>query len=376
MLRSATALSLIALLAACNDGQPFEFDGTETEEIEEIEDIEQENEEDELAEAEDIESAAFALLDEATRLGGSETTSSAGASIERQEAIAEEGPGGGGFLASVEFVPEDDTFIVDGLGFDGENTYAASSVIANVGGYQVFEAELEAPDFLTGDPIGQVGAYRAVYGESINNVDGVPQTSFAIVRTGGFVGYGFGGFIIERQGGVTIPESGQAVFNGDYAGVRVFENLGGLEHTTGDVQIAIDFEDFNTNAAVNGSLTNRAAFDINGVPIPLGGDGELILPDLNFLVQGGSQSILSTGELAGGVRSVASTPEGGLEVYEEGNYYAILSGDLTSGNGGEIVGVLVVESEDPRFASDDPDDPNAVVVTAQETGGFIVYRGE
>ncbi len=43
----------------------------------------------------------------------------------------------------------------------------------------------------------------------------------------------------------------------------------------------------------------------------------------------------------------------------------MIAGDATDpSDGGEIVGVIVIESEDPRYEG----------VTAQETGGFILYR--
>jgi hypothetical protein len=52
-------------------------------------------------------------------------------------------------------------------------------------------------------------------------------------------------------------------------------------------------------------------------------------------------------------------------VYETGTYAGIIAGDLTDVNdGGEIVGVLVIESEDSRFTG----------VNFQETGGFIATR--
>ena len=187
------------------------------------------------------------------------------------------------------------------------------------------------------------------------------------MRTGGYVGYGFGGFIYERNGEVVLPDagSGQAVFTGDYAGMRVFDGQGGLEFTRGDMEVAIDFNDFNANEAVRGVLTNRAAFDVDGNRIQLGGtDDDLVLPDLPFVIQEGAQSLNDDGEIAGEVANSRVTDSGSVEPYEAGTYYGIIAGDLTDRNdGGEIVGVLVIESTDPRFD-----------IQVQETGGFIVYR--
>ncbi len=53
-----------------------------------------------------------------------------------------------------------------------------------------------------------------------------------------------------------------------------------------------------------------------------------------------------------------------IDPYEEGFYYGIIAGDKTSGGGGEIVAILVFESDDPRYDN----------VSVQETGGFILLR--
>lgn len=272
---------------------------------------------------------------------------------------------GGGYVTDVSYDPASDTFTVDNLAFDGANVYQRGSPVGSMNGYAVYEADLFAQDSLTGSPIGQIVPYRALLGISENTVDGEARTSFAIVRTGGYVNYGFGGFIYERNGDVVLPTSGQAIFTGDYAGMRVFTNSGGLEYTRGDMAVAIDFEDFNSGAAVRGSISNREAFDINGNPIALGtGEDQLQLPVLTFVIQEGVSVLTENGEMTGELTSSIVNESGALEVYESGTYYGILAGDTTAADGGELVGVIVIESEDPRFEG----------VTAQETGGFILYR--
>lgn len=270
---------------------------------------------------------------------------------------------GGGFVEDVSYNRASDTFTVDNLAFDGANVYSRDTEVASLGTtdnpavYNVYAAEPVAYDD-DGDPIGQF-QYRAIYGVSANRTDeGDPVSRFAIVRTGDYADYGFGGFIYERNGGVDLPTSGQAVYDGDYAGIRVFDGQSGLEYTQGDVVVAVDFEDFNEGSGVQGRISNREAFDVNGNPIALGGDGELILPDLTFDV--GPGVVSANGEISSTLKSYTVADGGALEVYEEGTYYAIVGGEGAS----EIVGVFVVESEDPRFSD----------VTAQETGGFIVYR--
>jgi hypothetical protein len=336
--RYLSFLLCLGLLSACGDGQPF-FD-------------------DEVAEEPGEDGG-----DDGTGielLPGTEDPSP-NRGIFRYEARDDNG---GGLVSDVSYNSRRDVFTVDNLAFDGPNTYQRGDDVASLGNYAVYEADIVVDDFLTGEQIDQVVPYRAILGISRNEVDGEPRTSFAIVRTGGYVGYGFGGFVLERNGGVVLPTSGQATFSGDYAGVRVFNGAGGLEYTTGDMTIDIDFDDFNANDAVKGVLENREAFTSDGDPIPLGGEDELVLPDLPFVVQEGSPTLDENGELRGSLSNTIINEDGTREIYESGTYYGIISGVTTENPGGEIVGVLVFESEDPRF--DDVD--------VQETGGFIVYR--
>ena len=189
----------------------------------------------------------------------------------------------------------------------------------------------------------------------------LPVSRFAIVRTGSYADYGFGGFVYERNGSVTLPSSGQALFTGTYGGMRVFQNRGGMEYTRADVRVSIDFDDFNAGNGVRGILFNRAAFDINGNPVATGtGEGQLQLPTLSFVI--GPGVMTDDGEISSGVTSSILNPDSGAyELYESGTYYGIIAG---AGADMEIVGVIVMTSEDPRSEG----------VTAQETGGFIVYR--
>lgn len=284
--------------------------------------------------------------------------------IARGDIVRAEIPGdGGGLVSSVIYDSSNDTFLVDGLAFDGLNVYARGTPVSQLNGFAVYEADLVTPDSLTGDPIGQAVPYRALYGVSETTLsNGDPRTSFAIVRTGAYTGYGFGGFIYERNGSVTLPVTGQAIYTGDYAGVRVFDGAGGLEYTTGDMFIQIDFDDFDSNDGIYGEISNRQAFDVNGDEIPLGGEGQLILPTVQLTVEQGDNDLLANGEFSGA--GVSLDLDG--EAYETGSYFAVIAGDATAvGDGGEIVGIIVIESDDPRF-----DD-----VSAQETGGFILTRG-
>lgn len=273
--------------------------------------------------------------------------------------------------------PEDDTFYVEGLAFDGDQPdgteYARARYPAgspNAGetiplgtGFAAYEGPSTVPDFLTGTDVEQL-QHRAVYGESSSG-----NARLAIVRTGSYLEYGFGGFIYQRDGAVTLPTEGQATYGGGYAGLRDFDGQGGLEYVVGDMQVDIDFNGFAGNCspavcanAVKGTVTNRHVMDMDGIDITSAiaeaiTTGRSTLPTLNFTI--GTGVMDRNGEITGGVTSSANG-----RVFEEGRYYAVMSGDHTSGSGGEIVGIVVVEGQDPRAAG----------VTFRETGGFIVER--
>ena len=286
-------------------------------------------------------------------------TESSTQSIERYEVL--DGMGGG-YAEKISYDKATDTFKVDNLAFDGNNSYARGSAISTLGGYMVFDGKSTVTDSFGGKTIDQF-IHRAIYGISDSG-----DTEFGIVRTGEYGGYGFGGFVYMRNGDVTIPTTGQAGYDGKYAGVRVFQNKFGIELVEGDVKLGIDFRDFNDGYGVKGEIYNRVAFDSDGNPITLAGDvysREVHMPDIKFLVGPGVMS--DNGILEGGVASYAANNAGAVLPFEEGKYYGIMSG--TDAN--EIVGIIVVESKDPRHGS--PWDPqNAVKV--QETGGFIAYR--
>ena len=81
------------------------------------------------------------------------------------------------------------------------------------------------------------------------------------------------------------------------------------------------------------------------------------LPVLTFSVRPGVMD--ANGEIAGGIGSYYNDG-GAAETFETGEYYAIVAGE----DGSEVVGVIVVTADDPRFDG----------VTVRESGGFILYR--
>ncbi|RYH10132.1 hypothetical protein [Tropicimonas sp. IMCC6043] len=328
----ALLLALFGMLAACGDG-----DGTNP--------VNRPGEE---------ETDGGGSEEEETVLPGTKNPTSDG-SITRYE--EQDDTSGNGYAQSVSYDSSTDTFYVDNLGFDAANVYKRDDQVASLGSYRVYEASDTFYDSMTGKPISQLTPYKAIHGVSRTG-----QTQFAIVRTGAYIDYGFGGFLYARNGSVTLPTAGQATYAGDYAGLRDFKARGDLEYVTGDMTVDIDFEDFNDGDAVKGRVFNRRVYAMDGTDITdqiVGAiEGATALPSLVFEIGPGVTT--EAGEISGGVTSTYYNDKGALEQYEGGNYYAIVSGK----NAEEIVGVIVVESEDPRFEG----------VTARETGGFILYR--
>lgn len=279
---------------------------------------------------------------------------SANGAIFRREARSD--GDGNGYAEGFAYDGATDTFTVDNIAFDGDSGYTVVRDIAGnrlgMGPFSVFEAEATVVDGLTSTDIDQL-TYRALYAVG---PDG--NTSIAIVRSAAYVNYGFGGFIYQREGGVTLPTSGQALYTGtnNYGGLRDFNGQGGLEYVRGDAEVTIDFADFNTGSGVRGVIKNRRIFDMNGVEqtqaiLAAMGGGLAILPELRFLIDDGVLD--ANGELTGEVFSTS----GGI--FTEGNYYAVLSGD----NAETITGVIVVTGDDPRGD-----------YTVRETGGFFAVR--
>ena len=320
---------------------------------------------------------------------GVEGTDSANGSLERYEARDNNG---NGYAESITYDKVKDEFFVDNLAFDGANSaYKRGTAIKNIGGanglntgaYAVYEGPASFPDSATGDPIRQF-EHRAIYAESRNaTAAGDPRTRFAIVRSGAYTGYGFGGFVYAREGTTTIPRptietpsEAQGIFTGDYAGIVDYDGTGGMMLSTGEMELVIDFQDFNDgNAngdAVRGYVTDRTFYNTAGNDVTdsylaalnshldYTSGGYTEVPSLTFTIAPGAT--LDNGEITGGVGNTVRNGTGDSVTNEDGTYYAVLAGDANTADS-EVVGVLVVE----HAISD--------TVTQRETGGFIVYRG-
>jgi hypothetical protein len=293
----------------------------------------------------------------------------AGASISRYE---EKDSSGNGYVkdSDISYDSVNDKFHVNNLAFDGDNSYTRVGFQFDrtplkpagvLGDFGVYEAVSQVIDPVTGNPLPNL-QYSALRGVSTTG-----RTQFAIVRSGSFVEYGFGGFVLARNGSVNLPTTGGATYSGTYAAMRDFQGRGGLEYVDGTMTMAIDFEDFDQGAGVIGSISNRQIYDVAGNNITAdflagltdsSGLPQTALPVLEFYLGPGTMD--KNGEMEGKVNSQIDNDTGGQDVYEDGKYYAILAGD----NASEVVGIVVVTSDDPRFDG----------VTARETGGFVLYR--
>jgi len=294
------------------------------------------------------------------------TSPSPSGTIVRREATSTDSTEtGNGYVEDVTYDSGTDTFTVTGLAFDGGNVYqrgTSVSSLGQLGQFAVYEADSTYADDVTGTAISQF-SHRALYGRSTSG-----NTEFAVVRTGAYASYGYGGFLYQRNsaGAVTLKTSGQANYAGQYGGLRDFDGAGGLEYVDGDMTIAIDFDAFADGEAVDGRVRNRSIYDVNGNDITSDVVTALnteystsltTLPVMTFTID--PDALDANGEMSSGVTSTV-----GGEAFEEGNYYAVLSGDMTAGGNDEIVGIIVVTADDPR----------ADGVTVRETGGFLLYR--
>jgi len=303
-------------------------------------------------------------------------------SIVRREArgAADSANQGDGYANNFRYDQTNDTFYVEGLAFDGNQPGGAEysrSPVPLGSGFAAYEGPSTVQDSLTGVPIEQL-VHRVVFKRGETGPDGTPLTELAIVRTGSYSNYGFGGFIYQRNGNVVLPSQGQAQYSGNYAGLRDFNGVGGIEYVTGDTSIAIDFNGFSGNCtasrctdAVRGSVSNRRVYNMNGTDITSAVVGAINtednatlteLPVLTFRI--GTGVLDRNGEIVGTLNSNFVNNEGRVVAYENGNYYAIMAGDHTANPGGEIVGIVVVEGENR----------SAPGTGFRETGGFIATR--
>ncbi len=360
------SLALIAGLAACSGGNPF--------------DDPDENPDDGVTTPVEEGEEGTGIERDGIPPGTTNATPDSGLFRSEAKGGADSGDG---FAQGVSYDSTRDEFTVDNLAFDGDAPYTRVAADINGDGtidpirdlndrFAVYEAPVLANDPVTGDAIDQF-TYRAVYGVSRNrtrdadgNATTTPTTEFAIVRTGSYENYGFGGFIYQRNNGVTLPNNLQARYRGRAGGLRDFDGSSTLQYTTANVVIDVDFDDFNDSEnvrgdGVKGNITGRKVYNLNGQEVASDGttNGPLGLPNVGFVI---SPDVLdSNGEI---VTDIFSLDGEGARV-EEGKFYAVMSGE----NPDEIVGVYVLEG------SPGDSDAAGALGTGRDTSGFIIYRG-
>lgn len=367
MKNNIISLALVAGLAACSGGNPFD----------DIEDTTPPS----VPDGEMIGDGEGTGIEREGIPPGTAAPTPRAALFRSEPRVAGNGPDrGNGFATGMQYNSASDTFTVDNIAFDGDTPYARVDADGNpnvvtslntnssgTGEFAVYEGPRTSIDPVSGEEVLNF-TYRAVYGVSRNkiaNADGsasqTPTTQFAIVRTGSYVDYGFGGFIYQRDTNVALPDQLTATFSGKSAGLRDFQNSGGLQYTTADIRVDVDFQDFNDGVGIRGDgvkgvIFNRQVFDLAGNDISSSvaatlREGVTSIPNAVFVV--GPDVLDDNGDIITELRS--QFPNG--DIYEEGKFYAIVSGSDPD----EIVGVFVLESR-------------GLDVTSRDTGGFIVYR--
>ena len=123
--------------------------------------------------------------------------------------------------------------------------------------------------------------------------------------------------------------------------MRDFNDAGGLQYTTAQVNINIDIEDFDDGAGVQGVIYDRRVYDLDGedvtgVVADSINEGMATLPPATFVV--GPGVLAESSDLVGDITSQYVNAAGETVGFETGNYYAIVSGDGAD----EIVGVYVL----------------------------------
>lgn len=223
-----------------------------------------------------------------------------------------------GDVSTATYDPGTDTLTINSLPFDDgdfEATYARSPAF-DVNGFKAY----------MNDPA-SARRYIAYWGVTNN---GAGSASAGVVATGNYLNHGFSGATYGRDGTTPIPQSGVANFTGRYAGLLTYDGKGGIDRTSGDVTLDVDFAD----AKVEGGITNRVNITTATA------QNTLIL----------ATSTIKDGKITGGTASSWS----GVTQIEDGTYEGIIGGI----DGMEIAGIVVITDSTGAFPT-------------KETGAFV-----
>ena len=160
-------------------------------------------------------------------------------------------------LNNVAYDADTDTLTLNNIPFDDpDNSFARITTESFSNGYDAYES---APATGTNEV-----QYYAIFRRSDSG-----ESQVAAAGTTRYVDFGYGGSIAQRLGATpTLPTSGIYSYNGEYGAVRTTLGSGGTSNTvnyvTGDVQLRVDFDDFDDTGAVGGTVTNRQVYDTTG----------------------------------------------------------------------------------------------------------------
>ncbi len=219
-----------------------------------------------------------------------------------------------------------DTISINNLPFDLAGQYSAVAGMT-INGYQVYRNDAGAR------------TYYAIYVPGKNDV-----TAASVVATGDWLDYGYSGTMYRGTGEVNLPTNAQASYAGTYQGIRVYKDGGVADLTTGDINMVVDFEDFDNTGAITTSIGNRVAYNFDG-------SVRGALPGL---------AVVDTYHEDGVIKDTTA-----YEVNADGSTGSTgtLSGIFGGTNGDQIAGVLVLSGQDALSASG---------TNVQETAAFVI----
>lgn len=212
----------------------------------------------------------------------------------------------GGEVNSVEYDPDTGEVVINNLPLDGQS-------------YHEFDRGLDGFQAITNSE----DALRRYY--AVRRTTETGDVEVTAVGTGDYRDTGYGGYLIRRASDTAnLPATGEAVYQGPYAGVRVLPgDQQGTRNATfsqGDATLEVDFGDFDVVGAVEGRIENRKVVGINGEDL---GERPVI--------------ILGTGEIEGNGRfSGAAFTEPDAT---EGSYVGLFAGP----DGEEAGGVVLID---------------------------------
>ena len=164
-------------------------------------------------------------------------------------------------LNNIAYDPGSDTLTINNIPFDDpENAYKRIQTETFANGFNAYESDPA--------PGSNEIQYFAVFRRSDSG-----QSQVAAAGTTAYVQFGYGGAGAQRLGAnPTLPTTGIYSYNGEYAAVRTTLDAGPggsnlAEFVTGDVTMRVDYGDFDDTGTVGGTVGNRRLYDTTGTQI-------------------------------------------------------------------------------------------------------------